>query len=243
MRRILFFISISTYYLLGLPLLLVAYIIGIFKIDLRRTIAYHYNRMTGWIIFTVAGAKFVTNGLENIPTDSNAVFVSNHKSMLDIPAIMRFSKRPINFIGKKSIMKWPFIGWWMSAMGGLFLDRSSPRQGLKTILTAIERIKAGESFAIFPEGTRSQSEEFLPFKQGSLKLASKSNTVVIPIAIRGTVDVFENNGLNLKPATVYFSVGKPIDLSALSKEDQQKSAIYVSKIIQEMYVDSLNNLV
>lgn len=241
MRRFLFFIFISIYYLLGLPLLLIAYIIGTVNMPLRRTIAYHYNRMTGWIIFTVAGAKFITKGLENIPKDSNAVFVSNHKSMLDIPAIMRFSKRPINFIGKKSIMKWPFIGWWMAAMDGLFLDRTSPRQGLKTILTAIERIKDGESFAIFPEGTRSQSEEFLPFKQGSLKLASKSGAVIIPIAIRGTVDVFENNGLNLKPATVYFSVGEPIDLSTLSKEDQQKSASYVSEIIQKMYVDSLSN--
>ncbi len=119
-------------------------------------------------------------------------------------------------------MKWPFIGWWMAAMDGLFLDRTSPRQGLKTILTAIERIKDGESFAIFPEGTRSQSEEFLPFKQGSLKLASKSGAVIVPIAIRGTVDVFENNGLNLKPATVYFSVGEPIDLSTCLRKINKK---------------------
>ncbi|WZL82086.1 lysophospholipid acyltransferase family protein [Vallitaleaceae bacterium 9-2] len=243
MRKILFFIVIPTYYLLGLPLLLATYIIGTFNMPMRRTIAYHYNRITGWLIFTVAGAKFITTGLENIPKDSNAVFVSNHKSMLDIPAIMRFSNRPINFIGKKSIMRWPFVGWWMAAMDGLFLDRTSPREGLKTILTAIERIKNGESFAIFPEGTRSKTEDFLPFKQGSLKLASKSDTVVIPIAIRGTVDVFENNGLNLKPATVYFSVGDPIDLSTLSKEDQLKSALYVSKIIEKMYVESLTNMV
>ncbi len=239
MRRLLFIIIIPLFYLIGLPLLLVTYIIGIFNMPLRRTIGYHYNRATGWIIFTISGAKFVTKGLENIPTNTHAVFVSNHKSMLDIPAIMRFSKRPINFIGKKSIVKWPCIGWLMAAMDGLFLDRENPREGLKTILQGIERIKEGESFAIFPEGTRTPGNDFLPFKQGSFKLASKSNAPIIPIAIRGSFDVFEKNGMNLKPETIYFSVGKPILLSDLSKEDQQKSGAYVQKIIEKLYMDTL----
>lgn len=237
MRRIVFFIVMSIFYVVTLPYLGIVYLIGQFNRKARVHMAYHFNRLTGWLIFAIAGAKFNVEGLEHIPTDSAAVFVGNHRSMLDIPLLMRYSRRPINFIGKKSILKWPFVGWWMRAMDGLFLDRKNARQGLKTILSGIERIKNGESFAIYPEGTRSRTDELLPFKQGSLKLASKSGAPVIPIAVRGTAAVFENNHINLKPETIYFRIGEPIDLSTLSKEDQLTSASYVREIIDTMYQD------
>jgi 1-acyl-sn-glycerol-3-phosphate acyltransferase len=152
---------------------------------------------------------------------------------------MLYSKKPIIFIGKDSIKKWPFIGSWLLAMDGLLLDRSSARAGLQTILKAIELIKNGNSCIIYPEGTRSKDKEMLPFKQGSFKLASKTGVPIIPISILGTADVFENNKVNLKPETVYLNVGKPILLSDLSTEDQAKSAVYVQNVINEMFQEQL----
>ncbi len=201
--------------------------------------AYGYNRLTSWWLYTIAGAKIEAEGLENLKTDSNVLYVSNHRSMLDIPLMILHSKDPIIFIGKSSIRFWPFIGWWLHAMGGLYLDRDNAREGLKTILAAIERIKGGESCIIFPEGTRSQTREMLPFKQGSLKLASKTGVPIIPISILGTADVFENNFVNLKPETVYFSVGKPIHLSNLNPEDKRQSAAFVQSVIDDMYQKQL----
>jgi len=159
--------------------------------------------------------------------------------MLDIPLVMLHSKKPIVFIGKDSIKKWPFIGWWLQAMDGLLLDRSSPRAGLATILEAIELIKSGSSCIIYPEGTRSNTKEMLPFKQGSLKLASKTNVPVVPISVLGTEDVFESNYINLTPDTVYLTVGEPIYLDQLSKENQLKSAAYIQSIIEVMYQEQL----
>ena len=124
-------------------------------------------------------------------------------------------------------------------MDGLFLDRSSGRAGLKTILKAIELINNGASCVIYPEGTRSKTEELLPFKAGSFKLATKPNVPIVPTAVLGTADVFENNGLNLKAKTIYFKIGEPIIYDELDKEDQKHISKYVQNIVQEMYEELL----
>lgn len=239
MRRLYFFLVMPIHFLAGLPYLGLTLFVGLFNHELQVLMAYRYNQLTSWWLYTIAGAKVVAKGTENFNLDTNVVYVSNHRSMLDIPLVMLNSKKPIIFIGKDSIKKWPFIGWWLQAMDGLLLDRSSPRAGLKTILEAIELIKSGRSCIIYPEGTRSKTKEMLPFKQGSLKLASKSNVPIVPISVLGTEDVFENNHINLTPDTVYLTVGEPIYLDQLSKEDQLKSAAYVQAIIQEMYTEQL----
>lgn len=235
MRKFIFLLVVPISYILSMPFLCLALLLGLINKKIQMKIAYTFNCYFGWLFLTISGAKFKTYGLENMPTDYNALYVSNHRSMLDIPTIVRFSNVTLNFVAKESLKKMPFFGWWLMANNALFLDRSSPRAGLQTILEGIERIKAGEAFVIYPEGTRSKTDNFLPFKQGSLKLASKANVPVIPIAIRGTADVFENNGFNLKAKTIYLSVGKPIDLTSLSSEDQKQSATYVQNIIQDMY--------
>lgn len=235
MRRIIFLIFVPLSYLISIPFLGLAFLIGFVNQNAKMKIAYTFNSYFGWLFLTISGAKFKTYGLENIPSDKTVLYVSNHRSMLDIPTIVRFSKVPLNFVAKDSLKKMPVFGWWIIANNALLLDRSSPREGLKTILKGIERIKAGETFVIYPEGTRSKTDDFLPFKQGSLKLASKANVPVIPVAIRGTADVFENNGFNLKAKTIYFSVGEPIDLNTLSDEDKKHSAIYVQNVIKGMY--------
>lgn len=240
MRRLLFFIVMPIHFLAGLPYLGLIHLVGLFNRPLRRKMAYKYNRLTAWWLYRVSGAKFVIKGLENVPKDTNFLLVSNHRSMLDIPLVMLQFKDPLIFIGKDAIRKWPFIGWWLNAMDGLFINRTSPKEGLKTILTAIERIKAGESCIIYPEGTRTKTKEIQPFKQGSLKLASKTGVPVIPMAVLGTDDVFENNHINLKAETVYLTIGKPIYLSDLSKEDQLRSATYVQEIIEGMYQAQIN---
>lgn len=235
MRRTVFIIIMTFFYLLGMPLLLAAHIIGHFNRDLKLKIAYWYNRLTGLLVLGVGGAKVIASGLENLETDQNVVYVGNHRSMLDIPLLMKYVKRPIVFIGKENVLKWPVISWWMRAGEALFIDRARPRQGLEVILTGIKRLKAGESIAIFPEGTRSKTEEIGVFKQGSLKLSTKSGVAILPIAIKGTDDVFEKNGFNLKSHVVHFQVGKIIPAETLQQFPMDNGTAYVRSIIEEMY--------
>lgn len=235
MRATTFIIVMTVFYVLGMPLLLAAHVIGLFNRDLKLKIAYWYNRLTGILVLGIGGAKIITSGLENLETDQNVVYVGNHRSMLDIPLLMKYVKRPIVFIGKENVKKWPVIAWWMLTGEALFIDRERPRQGLEVILTGIKRLKAGESIAIFPEGTRSKTEEIGPFKQGSLKLSTKSGVGILPIAIKGTDDVFEKNGFNLKSSTVHFQVGKLIPAETLLQYSMDNGTAYVRSIIEEMY--------
>lgn len=240
MQRIKFFIFIPIHYLYGIPYLGLVYLVGLFNRKLRIKMAYGYNRLTAWWLYWAAGAKFEVEGIENLYQDTNVLYVSNHRSMLDIPLMMRYMKEPILFIGKDSIKKWPFIGWWLHAMDGLFLNRTSPKEGLKTILVAIDRIKQGESCIIYPEGTRSKTKDMLPFKPGSFKLATKPNIPIVPMAVLGTADVFENNKVNLKPETVYLKVGQPIILDELDPEDKKNISKYTQTIIGHMYQELLD---
>ncbi|MBC7960467.1 MAG: 1-acyl-sn-glycerol-3-phosphate acyltransferase, partial [Vallitaleaceae bacterium] len=125
--------------------------------------------------------------------------------------------------------------WWMRAQKTLFIDRDNLREGLKVIKEGIELLKNGHSIVIFPEGTRSKTAELLPFKKGSFKLATKSGVPVIPFAIKGTDDVFENNKFNLKPKTIYFTVGEPIVLSEIEDTNKDNHTQYIRDIIEKMY--------
>lgn len=123
----------------------------------------------------------------------------------------------------------------MRAQKTLFIDRENLREGYKVIKEGIDLLKSGSSIVIFPEGTRSKTEEMLPFKKGSLKLATKSGVPVVPFAIKGTDDVFENNGFNLKPKTIYFIMGEPILLSEIEDINKDNHTQYIRDIIESMY--------
>jgi 1-acyl-sn-glycerol-3-phosphate acyltransferase len=235
MKRISVIIFFPAVFILATPLLLYGYIVGKFNRKKRIEIAYSFTRFVAHSIMFISGATYSIKGLENIPEDETVLFVGNHKSMLDIPVLMKNVKFPIAFVAKDSLKKTPFLNWWMVLLDCLFLDRQNSKQALKTILYGIEKLKSGESLVIFPEGTRSTTDTLLPFKQGSLKLAEKSKVRIVPFAIKGTDSVFEKNGFNLIPNKIYLTFGKPFYIEDIPKTTYKKTGEYVQSIIQEMY--------
>lgn len=240
MRRNIFIVIMFFTYLLSMILFPVALFLGLFDNKLKVKIAYAFNRFIAILSLKISGAKLEIKGLDNIPKNQGILYVGNHKSMFDILLMMKLIKTPLIFIGKKSVAKWPVISWWMKAQKTLFIDRDNLRDGLKVIKEGIELLKNGYSIVIFPEGTRSKTKEMLPFKKGSFKLATKSGAAVIPFAIKGTDDVFENNGFNLKPKTIYFTMGEPILLNEIEDTNKDNHTLYVRDIIENMY-NEINN--
>ena len=106
--------------------------------------------------------------------------------------------------------------------------------GLKTILKGVEQIKGGVSVFVFPEGTRSKDGKMLPFKEGSMKMAEKSKSPIIPVALTGTADIFENHFPKVKRGKVTIDFGKPIIIEELDKEDKKFLGTYTQRKIQEM---------
>ena len=136
---------------------------------------------------------------------------------------------------------WPILSIWMKGLNCIFLDRKNARQGMKDMKNAIQMVKNGNSYVIFPEGTRSENGEVGEFKKGSFKLAIDSEVRIIPITIIGTYDIQSKQSLKIYSGKkVKVIVDKPIDYKNLEKNDQKKIHIIVNEIVKSNF-DKYNN--
>jgi len=199
---------------------------------------YSSLRIVQWgfgVILRIAGTKITVIGKENMP-DEAALYVGNHRSFFDILIMYVQCKDLTGFVAKDSMNKIPSLRVWMRYVYCLFLDRKDIKQGMKTILQAIEYVKQGVSIAIFPEGTRNTGEELsmLPFKEGSFKIALKTGCPIVPVAINNSAEIFENHLPKLKKTHVVIEYGNPIYPSELSIEEKKHVGMTCHNIIWEM---------
>ena len=165
--------------------------------------------------------------------------MGNHQSILDIPILRCTINRTMDFVAKKELAKTPVIGYWISHLRCVFLDRENVREGIKAINSAINSIKEGYSFVVFPEGTRSKDGKIGEFKQGSIKLPIKSGAPVIPFAISGTSACFEDNK-NFIPGKVKLCIGKPIQVDKGNKDHEKEIMNNIREEVCKMY-DKIKN--
>lgn len=227
-------IFLILFFAIGIPIMLVEWIIGKFNRRLKdiqclRIVQFGFKAM-----LFIGRIKTTVIGEENVPKDQAVLYVANHRDAFDVP--LTYSRCPglTGFVAKKELLQWPFLRDWMKALYCLFLDRSDIKAGMKTILQGIEYIKSGISIFIFPEGTRSKTDEMLPFKEGSLKMAEKTGCLIVPIAITNSANIFNNHFPKIKPTHVILEYGTPIDPKALSKEERKFLGAYTQQRIQEM---------
>ena len=182
----------------------------------------------------MTSVKATIIGEENIP-DEPVLFVGNHRSFFDILLTYSRCRRLTGYVAKKEMEHIPLLSTWMRFVYCLFLDRENPKEGLKTILTAIDYIKKGISICIFPEGTRNKGEELsmLPFKDGAFKIATKTGCAIIPISMNNTAAIFENQFPKIRKVHVVIEYGKPIYPNELDKDTKRHIGDYVQNVIQE----------
>lgn len=220
----------------SIPLLLIEWMIGHFNMDLKNRSSLAFVKWGFNVILFITGVDVTVIGEENVPKDQAVLYVANHRSYFDILLTYVRVPRPTGYISKKEMERFPLLKNWMDNLHCLFLDRQDIKQGLKTILAGIEKIKSGISICIFPEGTRNKEKDtFLPFHGGSFKLAEKSGCPIIPIAINNAADIFEDHAPKIKKTHVVIEYGEPIHLDQLDKETKKNLAGYVSDQIKDMY--------
>jgi len=206
-KTILIIIFIAFYAIFFMPLAFFAFLLSL--AGLRKPMSYFiYWVAQCWAFSVIAmtGSKIKVTGIENIPKKDGICFVCNHCGYFDIVLLLAYSRRPFGFIAKKELMLLPFINVWIYMLGGLFIDRRNVRKALRTIDTGVKRIQTGGGMVIFPEGSRSRGRGLLPFHPGSLKLATKAEAIIVPVAIEGSYELFEKN---------YRVVSVPIKISFL----------------------------
>ena len=208
-RFILVCIVVIGYLILSIPILLVEWIIGRFSPEKKDISSLRIIQAVFRFILKITGAKITVIGEENVPKDTPVLYIGNHRSYFDI--LLTYSRCPIRtgYIAKKEMEKIPLLSTWMRYLHCLFLDRKDIKQGLKTILTAVDKVKSGISICIFPEGTRSRmGNQLLPFKGGTFKSAVRAKCPIVPCALIDSYKPFDEK--SIAPVTVKLIYLPPI---------------------------------
>lgn len=234
-RTLILVIYVVPVLILSLPLWVVEWIIGKFNPHAKSVSSLWFIRnLVARPILWLMGAKVTVYGRENIPADCPVVYMGNHRGIMDCVLLYTCFKGLCGFVSKAEVKKVPILNLWMQNMHCLYVDRDDIRDGLKMILAGIEHLKNGISICIMPEGTRSKTDEVLPFKEGSMKLATKSGCPIIPVAITGSAALFDDHKPFFRSGKVTLTFGKPLEVKELSRDQQKNLGVHVREIIVEM---------
>ncbi len=237
-RLILAVTYLLLFLILGIPALFAVWLIGKFNPAAKDKIS---KALVGWgfrCITFLSGTKLIVKGRENIPSDTAVLYVGNHRSYFDI--VLTYSLFPgiTGYVAKLEMKKWPLLNSWMKNIHCLFLDRKNIKQGLKTILEGVESVKDGISLCIFPEGTRNKvNDTFLPFHEGSFKIAEKGGVPVVPMVLVNTADIFEDHLPKIRRTTAVIEFLPPVRTDGLDRETRKNLGAHVSRLISDKYFE------
>ena len=204
---------------LGAIVIVIATIVGSILIGIAGDREFSEKVLRAWarLFLAVAGVRVISRELAPLDRSRSYVFVSNHTSNIDVPAILAVTPEPLRFIAKQELTRIPLFGWAARRMGHVFIDRKDSHGAAKAIRRRIDAGLSGVGLFFFAEGTRSTSEEMLPFKKGAAVAALETGLDCVPIAVAGARDVLRPKGVSVfRPGPVAVVFGAPISLSGYS---------------------------
>ncbi|RKU41027.1 1-acylglycerol-3-phosphate O-acyltransferase [Coniochaeta pulveracea] len=179
--------------------------------------AFHYT------MFLTTGVRFEVRDPKNIlGTTRPAVFIGNHQTELDVLMLGAMFPKNCSVTAKASLKKVPFLGWFMSLAGSVFLDRKNSKDSRQVMSGAAKEMKEmQQSVYMFPEGTRSYSKEpeLLPFKKGAFHLAVQAQVPIVPCVVANYSHILWMRGMKFKAGTIPIKVLDPIPTKGLTVED------------------------
>ncbi len=176
-------------------------------------------RAWSWLILKTSGIRVRVEGLEHIDPCRTTIYCVNHPSAMDIPILFVNLPVQFRFLAKRPLFHLPFLGWHLSRSGHIPVDRAHPREALKTLDDAANKIREGRSVVLFPEGTRSRDGSMLPFKGGSFYLAVRAGVPVVPITLNGTRAVLKPDSYHVRPGQTEMIIHPPIPTEGLTLGD------------------------
>lgn len=181
-------------------------------------------KLFGKNTFRFMFCKVITQGLENYKPDINYIVTPNHQSLMDIPLVIGYID-PMPMVAKKELAWVPGVSWYVRFMKGIFVDRKNPVEGAQVIKKMMQLLKDGESFLVFPEGTRTEDGSVREFKPAVFKIAKKLGVKILPVSIWGTMFLVPKKSLVLNPGTVWMKVHPPIDPVQFENETELAKAV------------------
>jgi 1-acyl-sn-glycerol-3-phosphate acyltransferase len=232
LRSIVTYLTISLYVLLiGPPFLLIALLFG------QVGLLYRVGHLGVKLGLQLSGIKFQVEGAEHIERRRAAVYAVNHTSNVEPPVVFDTLHElfpRLRILYKAELRKLPVLVRAFDLAGFIPLERGNPEQSLPAIDRAAEALRRGNSFLIFPEGTRSRTGELLPFKKGGFIMAIKAQAPVVPIGISGARNAMRKGSPVIYPVTVRVRIGTPVETAGMTLDDRDRLVAAVRESVADL---------
>lgn len=165
------------------------------------------------------GIRVSARGLDNVDPDRPYVFMSNHVSHADSPALARVIPHPLHWVYKKELARIPVFGWVLLSCGQIMVDRSDTERSRAALGSALAGLSGNNSVMIYPEGTRSRDGTLQPLKKGGFWMAVQAGLPIVPVRVSGTRDVVAADSLRVRPGDVTVELFPPIETEGKTSGD------------------------
>ncbi len=160
----------------------------------------------------MAGVRVRAEGLENLPAGV-CLFISNHASNVDPPAVVGAIPRRVALLAKESVFRFPVFGTALRLGRFIPVDRNDRSSALASVELAKRSMREGMSYLVFAEGTRSRDGRLMPFKKGSFVLAIETGAPVVPVSVMGSHHVMPRKALLIRPGEILVRFHPPVSSS------------------------------
>ncbi|HUI52269.1 MAG TPA: lysophospholipid acyltransferase family protein [Terriglobales bacterium] len=199
--------------LLGPPLLL-------YTVLSRNPDPLYWTALKGTLFFVrCVGVRVHVKGVERIPPGT-VIFAANHTSSADAPAIVGAIPRRIAILLKRSLFEWPIVGQAFHLARFIPVDRFNRDSAITSLEKATEAIRSGQSFLIYPEGTRSPDGRLGEFKKGTSVMAIKAGVPLVPVACSNAHRIMKKRSLKIEPGEISVEFLSPIDSTQYAVEQR-----------------------
>src|SRR2546421_6793516 len=217
MARTLFVAIFLSLYIIvvGIPLLL-------WTVISRNPAALYWGGVKGVMFFVRSvGVRVKVSGLERIPSCA-CLFAANHTSSADAPAVVGAIPRRIAILLKKSLFAYPIVGQAFTLARFIPVERGDHESAIASLEKATDAMKGGQSFLIYPEGTRSPDGRLREFKKGAVVMAIKAGVPIVPMVCSGAHRVMRKRSLKIYPGEILVEFLSPIDATQYTFEEREK---------------------
>jgi 1-acyl-sn-glycerol-3-phosphate acyltransferase len=174
------------------------------------------------VVLAVFGIQVHVHGTERLQRGQHYVYVSNHASMFDIPAVIASIPDAIHIVFKKELTRVPIWGWALAISPYITIDRGNPRGAMASLERAAKKIRTGKSILLFAEGTRTQDGKLQPFKRGAFLLAVKAGIPIVPVTINHTYRIMPKGEWRVNPTDIEMTLEHPIVGSGETGKDVEE---------------------
>jgi 1-acyl-sn-glycerol-3-phosphate acyltransferase len=181
-------------------------------------IIYQAGRLGCRMGLMLAGIKLEIRGQEQVEPGRTYLFVANHQSNCDPPVLLMAIPRDVRFIVKKELQRIPLLSSAMRIAGFVFIDRKDRVNALQEMGRVVAQMRQGDSFLVFPEGTRTRTGQMGPFKKGPFIMALQAGISIIPTSLSGSFQVMPPTPFRIRPGTVKVSFHPPVETKGLDMD-------------------------